>query len=216
MLKESNVGFVYALSVIAGTETLSPARVTVLSIIFFATTLTVHGEANLTLNGFLLQMGSCLCESSKITLQGVLLTNRGKKLDALTFVLLLTPMCFVVISCVCLVLLLCQWEHVLPHWDDLVRNWQFILGSTVLAFALNVSTATFIKHSSSTSFVLAMLLKDMVVVLSGVIFFGEEVATLQVLAFGLQLVGLLAWTMLKLFPEKFENLSCMHRPVLSF
>merc|ERR1740138_1962379 len=74
-----------------------------------------------------------------------------------------------------------------PQLSDFSRNAYLLLANMLLAFFLNITIALFIKHSSATSTVLAMLLKDVVVILSSVVFGGAVVTRIQVVGLTFQI-----------------------------
>lgn len=207
MMKEANLVLVYTFSLMAALERFDWCSVRVLAVVVVATLLTIHGEVNFSLLGFTLQVSSQFFESLKIVLQAMLLCNAGKKLDALTYVLLVMPLCFVVLSNLLFVLLF-VWpnEHFpTPQWSDMVAWWPHLLANACLAFSLNVVIALFVKHSSAVAFILTGILKDSMIVCAGGLLLHEVVSLLQVLGFTLQLCTILTWSLMKTFPQQFED-----------
>jgi hypothetical protein len=98
MLKESNIVLVYVFSLCLAIEKLSWRNVGLLACVLAATCLTIQGELNFSMQGFTLQFTSQFFESTKIVLQSLLLSHAGRKLDALTYVLLVMPLCGVVLG----------------------------------------------------------------------------------------------------------------------
>merc|ERR1740121_251754 len=92
MMKEANIVLVYLLSLLAALEVFSWRHVQVIIFAIFAASLTIKGELNFSLDGFLIQLTGGICECARIVLQSVLLS--GKKLDALSYVLIISPICF--------------------------------------------------------------------------------------------------------------------------
>merc|ERR1719343_1496666 len=93
MMKESNVIIVYTFSLVCGLEIFSMRNVGVLLFILACTTMTITGELNFSLKGTLVQ-GTCqIFESSRLVLQSILLSG-AMKLDALTYNLIVMPLCF--------------------------------------------------------------------------------------------------------------------------
>jgi hypothetical protein len=207
MMKEANLVLVYVFSLIAALEKFSWRAVTVLAFVIFATTLTIHGEVNFSMTGFVIQGVSQLFETVKIVLQAMLLSNAGRKLDALTYVLLVMPLCAVVLGLGICALTLFPHEHFLtPQWHDLELWWPHLLANACIAFALNVVIALFVKHSSGVSFVLAGILKDAMIVAAGAFLLKEVITLIQSFGFFLQCIGVLLWGMMKNFQEKFERM----------
>lgn len=206
MMKESNVVVVYLISLALALEKFDRRRATVLVFILGATALTIHGEARLSHTGLTLQGVSVLCESMKLTLQSYTLSASGRRLDALTYVMLLAPLVFLVLSVSAAVLGVC-WPSrpvalMLPSWQDIVEYRSLLVANGCLAFAMNISHALFIKNSSAITFILTgIILKDVMIVIVGSVIMGNSLTFQQAFGFALQLVGILAWSLMKLFPE---------------
>merc|ERR1719181_2145863 len=85
-------------------------------------------------------------------------------------------------------------------------NWKWtLLANMCLAGSLNVSTFVFIRVSSAVSFVLAGIMKDVMIVLVGIIFMGHQISGLQASGFSLQVSLVFLWSLLKTFPREFET-----------
>jgi len=211
MMKQSNVVLVYLFSLAVGLERYSHRQVAVLVFIVCATSLTVRGEHRFSGAGFALQAASMVFESMKLTLQNYSLSAVGKKLDALTYVLLIAPLAAGLIVAIPGALSLLRptpvWSHVpesllLPPWH-LVLEYRWLLAANgCLAFALNVSHAFFIQRSSAITFILSgITLKDILIVGTGAVILGELLNPLQMAGFALQVVGILCWGLLKVGPD---------------
>lgn len=207
MLKESNLVLVYLFSLFAALEVFSWTKGRILICIVFATMLTIEGELRFSFTGFVIQGTSQFFESAKIVLQAIILSGAGKKLDPLSYVLLVMPLCFMVLgSLICGLVFVYPIETFrTPNFADLAEWWPMLLANACVAFALNVTVAVFMKNSSAVAFILAGITKDAVIVLAGGAFLGELVSGLQIFAFMLQLVFIWTWSLMKMFPEKFEN-----------
>jgi len=205
MMKEANLVLVYVFSLLAALERFSWRSVGILVFIIFATTLSIHGELNFSMTGFMIQGTSQLFECCKIVLQAMLLSSAGKKLDALTYVMLVMPLCAAVLGVgICA---LCAFPHshfLVPSWNTVVLWWPHLLANACVAFLLNVIIALFVKHSSAVAFILAGIVKDAMIVTAGAVVFNEFISAIQVVGFSLQLAGILVWSMIKTFPERFE------------
>mmetsp|Transcript_116372 Transcript_116372/g.324268 ORF Transcript_116372/g.324268 Transcript_116372/m.324268 type:complete len:452 (-) Transcript_116372:205-1560(-) len=205
MMKQSNVVLVYFFSLALSLESFSWKRILVLACIVAATGMTVHGELNFSLTGFAIQGVSMLCESLKLTLQSHSLSATGRKLDALTFVMLIAPLVLLVLLALLLGLHL-FWPTrpealTLPPLTALWEYRHLLLANGSLAFAMNVSHALLIKRSSATAFILTgVIMKDVVIVVVGAMLLGELLSPLQVAGFTMQLVAILVWSLLKAAP----------------
>mmetsp|Transcript_33860 Transcript_33860/g.97367 ORF Transcript_33860/g.97367 Transcript_33860/m.97367 type:complete len:403 (+) Transcript_33860:70-1278(+) len=207
MMKEANLALVYTLSLVAALERFNWRNAWILVCIIMATSLTIHGELNFSWTGFSLQGTSQLFESSKIVLQAMLLSSHGKKLDAMTYVLLVMPLCAVVLG-VALLVLIFVWpnEHLaMPAGHELAAWAPHLFLNACVAFTLNVVIALFMKMSSAVAFILAGICKDAMIVTSGVFLFREVISGMQAIGFSLQLLLILVYTLGKTFPDKFEQ-----------
>jgi len=206
MMKEANVVLVYGFSLIAALETFSGRHAQVLVCVLLATTLTIQGELHFSLAGFLIQASGQIFESLRIVLQGVLLT--GKKLDPMTYQLLISPLCFLFLASFmgCASFAGPSMSKLgLPPMSLVIAWWPILLANGLVAFALNVSIALFMKMSSPVSFVLAGIVKDCAIVSVSALFMHEDISGQQIIGFSLQLCAILLWSLMKRFPEEFEN-----------
>jgi len=113
MMKEANLVLVYTFSLIAAMEKFSWRSCGILAFIIVATTMTIHGEVNFSMTGFAIQGISQLFESCKIVLQAMLLSHAGRKLDALTYVLIVMPLCAILLAAGICMLTVFPHEHFL-------------------------------------------------------------------------------------------------------
>merc|ERR1719181_145388 len=93
--------FGYILGLFLFMERLNNTKVCVLLVLLLATALTICGASSFSLAGFALQGAAMLCESVRGSLQALLLSRNGWRLDALTYVLLVMPVCMVLLTCIC-------------------------------------------------------------------------------------------------------------------
>merc|ERR1719316_837889 len=93
------------------------------------------------------QMGGQCGEVLKIILQQMIM--QGLKVDPLTMVMIMSPLCLVTLS----VGLYFLWQPGI--WTHAQQNWQHLALNGCNAFVLNVAVATVIKYASGVSFVLA-------------------------------------------------------------
>jgi len=206
MMKEANLVLVYVFSLMAALEKFSWRSVGILIFICFATSMTIHGELNFSMTGFVIQSIGQLFECCKIVLQAMLLSSAGRKLDPLTYVLLVMPMCAVMLGAgICALIAFPHSHFMTPQWHDLVQWWPHLLANACVAFLLNVVIAFFVKHSSAVSFILAGIVKDAMIVAAGTLLFREVVSLIQTIGFSLQLSAILLWSMIKTFPDRFDN-----------
>jgi len=207
MMKEANLALVYAMSLVVAIERWNWRHAQILTAVVAATLLTIHGELHFSWTGFTIQGLSQLFECTKIVLQAMLLSSAGRKLDALTYVMLVMPLCAMILGSALLWLVYVQpSQHLMtPTWADLATWWPHLLVNACVAFTLNVVIALFIKYSSAVAFILAGMVKDAMIVCSGVLLLSEVISGMQGIGFFLQLALILVYTMTKTFPEQFED-----------
>jgi len=207
MLKEFNVVMVYGMSLLAGLEIFTWIKMSVILSITFATLMTIRGEMHFSLAGFAFQGTGQVVESLKIVLQVLLLTRSYGKIDPLSYILLFIPFCFLFLGA-----FLIFSYHVepafglkTPSWSEVVGWWPLLLANSCLAFLLNVSAAVFMTYGSAVAFVLAGVIKDVVIVMSGAALMGEHVSAVQFPAFFSQVALVWLWSMMSRFPENFKD-----------
>mmetsp|Transcript_52773 Transcript_52773/g.112957 ORF Transcript_52773/g.112957 Transcript_52773/m.112957 type:complete len:376 (+) Transcript_52773:109-1236(+) len=207
MMKESNVVLVYLLALAAQVEVFRWRQAWLLFFIVLMTMVTVEGEIHFSLVGFAIQGLSCLCESGKIIVQGVLLSGGGRKLDPLSYVLIVSPLCFAFLVAILLVHVYAVPISViaLPAWSEIVNHRWLLAANALVAFSLNVVIALFIQYSSAIAFVVMGIVKDAMIVVASAAILHEPLSTQQMIGFPAQLMLVLLWSLLKAFPAQFEN-----------
>lgn len=210
MMKESNIAFVYLFSLVAALDSFTLPKGCVLVFILLATGLTIHGEVTFSWAGFIIQGSGQLLESLRIVLQALLLSNSGWKLDALSYIMLVMPLCCILLAVIYFVLAAVHPLNMLKiaQWRDLATWWPELLANSMLAFLLNIVIAFFMKHTTPMGFVLAGIVKDACIVIAGALILGEDVTSTQVFGFIFQLGLVWTWSMMKLFPDKCDNTFC--------
>lgn len=205
MMKEANLVLVYIMSVCLAMEKFLWRSVVLIVLIMAATTMTIHGEIHFSWTGFTMQAVGQIFESAKIVLQAVLLS--GWKLDALSYMLLVPPLCAMVLGVEMLFLVFVYpIEHfaVPTLWNVLAWS-PYLLASSCLAFMLNTVVALFVKNSSAIAYILAGLVKDAAIVGAGVYVLREATSVQQVTGFVLQLSLVFLWSLCKTYPKIFER-----------
>lgn len=216
MMKESNVVWVYLLSVLFAMEVFTWPMAQVLVMLVGATFLSVRGELNFSAIGFTVQAISQVFESLKITTQGLLLAGSGRKMDALTYTLVVMPLCFVALAF--LVALFQGLGHLapgaaptmgeafaMPPPATIAKLWPLLLLNGLCACSLNVVSAVLVKSTSAVTFVLTGIAKDVCIVLGGAMVMGEEVSRMQVIGFTLQLMMIAVYSTMKRNPLTFKD-----------
>lgn len=219
MMKEANLVLVYFLSLLFALEQFRLRSIVILLFICAATSLTIVGELKFSWTGFAMQGTSQLFECGKIVLQSVLLSEAGKKLDVMSYLVLVAPACFGVLCIAGFGLYFVAPEHsFVEAWPHFEAWWPYLMMNSLVAFALNVVIALFIKHTSAVPFILAGMVKDVCIVTAGATLFHEHISVLQVIGFTLQMSGILLWSVVKTFPQNFEDgmLTGMQRTIFGY
>jgi hypothetical protein len=207
MMKQGNVIIVYAFSLCFGLEVFQMKSVLVLGGVVLATMATIDGELHFSMVGFIVQSCCCFFESLKVVLQGILLAGAGTKLDPLSFVLIVSPQVLFFLSLVVAAQVTFPQliAFPMPTLADFIQ-WKWLLVSNViLAFALNVICALFLKYGSPIAFLLVNIVKDIMIVVTSSIFLGEVVSYQQMLSFPIQLIFISLWSLMKSHAEWFDK-----------
>eukprot|EP00930_Biecheleria_cincta_P014259 TRINITY_DN12352_c0_g1_i2.p1 TRINITY_DN12352_c0_g1~~TRINITY_DN12352_c0_g1_i2.p1 ORF type:complete len:332 (+),score=60.93 TRINITY_DN12352_c0_g1_i2:89-1084(+) len=198
MMKESNIITVYVMSLAIGAESFDSKQSLVLVLLAIATVGSIHGEVRFSLAGFVLQAVACLGDASKNIISAMLLSGAGKKLDPMSFSLLLSPLVLGFTGLLCVGQHQVQGMTSLPSQQAFERSWQLLLGNAVLAFGLNLAIAMFLRYSSALSFGMLGILKDILVVISSTALLGAHISGVQTVSFTMQIVLLCIWTYMKM------------------
>eukprot|EP00929_Paragymnodinium_shiwhaense_P027079 TRINITY_DN15975_c0_g3_i1.p1 TRINITY_DN15975_c0_g3~~TRINITY_DN15975_c0_g3_i1.p1 ORF type:complete len:552 (+),score=135.32 TRINITY_DN15975_c0_g3_i1:67-1722(+) len=209
MIKESNLVWVYLLSLACGFERLSCGQAQIIAIAIMGMGMAIHGELNFSLFGFVAQTLALLCESCRIILQGTVLSGGGKKLDPLSYMVLICPPSALCLACMLLLSKVLPSDGLDGAYDtpslQTLRDFApILLSNACVAFSLNLSIAAFLKRTSPMAYCMNGLLKDVAAVLVGVVVVKEVVAPLQVVGFVFELLAVALWSLLKNFPARFS------------
>lgn len=193
-MKESNVAVVFALACLAGLQQCTRSRIFVIAWIMLGAGMAIHGEVHFVLVGFGLQALSQLGECGKTVLGEWIMTD-GFKLDPLTYTMFMSPICF----CILFAFTVLTWDHEIAV--QFASWWPVLLPNAFVAFTLNVICAFVIKECSAITFMLTGLVKDMVIVLGCMVWFGDIVVRQQFMGFGICLGGIAFWSLMRSDPD---------------
>lgn len=189
--KEGNIALVFVLSCLLGLQVFNWYKVAVLTIVLIGCSVCANGEIKFVWMGFLLQITSQFAEVSKNLIGEVVMTGAGLKLDALTFVSFQAP-------CSLIPLLVAFSASYSPDvLASFARVWPLILLNGLVAFCLNVMIALTLKKLSTVAFVIIGLLKDVFIVTSSSLVFGDRVSLQQRAGFTITILGIILWSALK-------------------
>lgn len=193
VMKQCNVATIYAFSVICGLDALRKCSIKLLAITLIGTTLTVHGELQFQLTGFLLQIGSSVSEAAKVVTQGLLMSG-STKLDPLSMVLFMAPACLFA-----LVVPLCISDayRAAEILQQFKAHSVMIIANASCAFALNCVVAQCIKSLSPTGYIMMGVLKDVFIVTTSAIVLGESLTLQQTCGFAIALTGVAGYSLFR-------------------
>merc|ERR1719331_2188113 len=177
VMKQANVAVIYTFSVICGLDALRRCSIMLLACTVFGTFLTIRGELQFQLLGFILQVGSSLAEASKVIAQGLLMSGSAK-LDPLTLVLFMAPSCLLAIAPPFVAV-----EANSAMFVQYMKYLPVLLANAMLAFSLNVVVAFCIKQLSPVGYIMMGTLKDVLIVSSSAVLLGETLTLQQMVGF---------------------------------
>lgn len=208
MMKESNLVIIYMLSLVVGLEIFAKGKALVLLCVVFATSMSIEGEIHFSWLGFEVQGSSQVFGCVKMTLQTLLLTRVGKKLDTFAYVLVIMPLVVVVLGTLALVQAN-VWPGMTtsgtPSLAEVLANRQQLLASATLALCLNISIAALLQLASAVGFILVGIVKDGCIVVGAAVILHEVISDQQVVGFILQTVFILLYSLMNIFPDEFET-----------
>merc|ERR1719440_1824810 len=189
MCKEMNVVMIYLAGLFLAVEKYNGQTLASLFIVMIGCWMSIHGEMNPSGVGFAIQMISQCAEVVKIIIQQMIM--QGMRVDPLTMVLTMSPLCLCTLS----IGLYFLWE---PGTMVDAHHMAFHLCLNGLnAFALNVAVALVIRYASGVSFVLAGVIKDILIVTFAAIFAGALVTRMQIAGFTIAVVGVAAHSLVR-------------------
>lgn len=190
--KQGNVALMFFMSCAVGSQSFSWHKLAVLSIVIAGCTTCAHGEIHFVLIGLVLQLASQLTECSKNLIGEAVMGGAGLKLDVLTFVLFQAPFSLLFLG----VGVFFSWTPDVV--TDFKKHWHWLVVNACIAFLLNVLIAVTLKKLSALAFVIIGVVKDMVIVSSSSLVFGDPISQAQQVGFAVTITGVLLWSRLKL------------------
>ena len=210
MLKAFTPVAVLIFSFFSGLEKTSTTELYIVTVICIGVAMTSVGETFFSWIGFTFQALAILAESTRLVLVNLLLKNL--KLDPLSSLYYIAPVCATFIGLACLI-----FEASSLPWDRMLTiEFLFIMiVNGLVSFTLNVAVVLLISNTSALILTLAGIVKDIMLVLLSVIIFGSPVTPLQYVGYGVALLGLHLHKEYKKEPEKiatlFGKISCTSR-----
>lgn len=138
-----------------------------------------YGELNFHLTGFVLLLGSIFAEALRLIGIQVLLTRADIKLNSITTLYYVSPVCFVFLIIPFIAVELPE----LRKADLTDLSAAVLFGNALLAFALNISVFLLIGKTSALTMNVAGVVKDWLLIYTGSIIFASPVSELQLLGY---------------------------------
>jgi len=201
MLKAFTPVAVLIFSFFSGLEKPSGLELAIVTIICIGVALTSVGESFFSWAGFTFQSLAILAEASRLVMVNILIRNL--KLDPLSTLYYIAPICCVFIGAACFLFELQD----LP-WDRMMTI-DFVLIMLLnggVAFLLNVAVVLLIGNTSALVLTLAGIVKDILLVFLSIAIFGSPVTPLQYAGYSLALLGLNLHKEYKKNPERIGQL----------
>jgi drug/metabolite transporter (DMT)-like permease len=201
MLKAFTPVAVLIFSFFSGLEKTSTTELYIVTVICIGVAMTSVGETFFSWIGFTFQALAILAESTRLVLVNLLLKNL--KLDPLSSLYYIAPVCATFIGLACLI-----FEAGSLPWERMLTiNFLFIMiVNGLVSFTLNVAVVLLISNTSALILTLAGIVKDIMLVLLSVLIFGSPVTPLQYVGYGVALLGLHLHKEYKKTPEKIAAL----------
>lgn len=190
-MKEGNVVVVFLLSCAVGLQRMDCKKGGIILWVLAGSALSVDGEVNFVLVGFMLQVCSQLAESSKNVLGEFIMKGSGFKLDPLSYIMFMAPSALIFL----MVGIVFTWER--EAIAAARENWHYLLPNALLAYSLNVTIAAVLENCSAMALIWAGLLKDITIVVVSSHLFGDTVTPAQYIGFAITLAGVSAWSLIK-------------------
>ena len=198
MLKSLGSATVLLASVSLGLKTFSWPLAVNMSIIIFGVMLTAAGTMSFAWSGLMLQLAGTVCEAYRLGLTEKLINEPAKgtkePIERMTPMLLLfyvAPVCAAFTAVLALFLDLPRMR--LNGWSEV--GFTMFATSAVIAFALNLASMMVISATSSLTLTVCGVLKNALLVVGSVFFFGEKVTGLQVFGYLVATGGLVLYSL---------------------
>eukprot|EP01036_Dinobryon_divergens_P022369 gene22369-30619_t len=184
MLKSSTPVIVLLLSFVAGREKPSLVQLLITFMISVGVVLSTVGELKFNMMGFIIQFSAVCCECSRSLIMDLLLAN--KKIDSLSMLYYMAPFSSVTLAIGFLYIELPQFLETEFTLNLLVAL--FLNGC--LSFSLNIAVIMLVSNASVIVMSACGPLKDILLVIISILFFKTNVTSLQIVGFGISLLGM--------------------------
>ena len=197
MVKALMPCIVYVVGIAFKVEKYTAKVMTNMVVIAVGVAIASYGELNFNTTGFLLLMGSLISESIRIVSIQIILTRADIKLNSVTTLYYVSPVCFVFLT---IPFVFVELPHILAA-EIIPVNPVVLLSSAVLAFALNISVFLLIGKTSALTMNVAGVVKDWILIFISSLLFDAPIASLQLWGYLVAFIAVCHYNFLK-FEEK--------------
>eukprot|EP01036_Dinobryon_divergens_P033737 gene33737-43599_t len=187
------------LNFLAGKEKPSWMQFSIVIMVSVGVIMASVGELNFSLVGFIIQFSAVMCDCFNKLLADIVL--KDTVVDTLSMLYYTSPAATV---CIAIGFFVFEW----PVFNTELFTAQFtliLLVNGLWAFGLNISVLLLVSNTSSMVISLVGPIKDILLVISSVLIFGNSITALQVLGFSLTLTALYVYREFKNDPVKFRD-----------
>ncbi|EON97650.1 putative duf250 domain membrane protein [Phaeoacremonium minimum UCRPA7] len=160
-------------------------------IIVFGVGLASVGEIAFSWMGFIFQVGGIVFEAMRLVMIQVMLSEEGQGMDPLVSLYYYAPVCAVMNFIVAWLSEASKFE-----WEDLYQTGMgILLLNAAVAFMLNVSSVFLIGKTSGLVMTLTGILKNILLIVAGVMIWGTSITALQLFGYMIALGGLVYYSL---------------------
>jgi drug/metabolite transporter (DMT)-like permease len=188
MCKQLNPVLVYCVSLLVRIEGWDSYTAALLVVVTMGCLFAINAEINFSALGAAFQLGGQSCNVLKVVAQQHLMQGSRYKIDPMTMILLNCTFGAVSTSA----LLYYIWTPEI--WIRAQAHWGLLAFNCVISFFLDLTICTVIEGASGVSFIVAGIVKNMVVVVFAMIFFQTQLAPVQWCGYSLAILGTAFYT----------------------
>lgn len=199
MIKGLNLPAVYIMCLVIGLERFNRRTFSLLLFITVFTSLAAYnpGHAEAHSRGVIFQLIACFSDCMRLIITELLL-NGEFKMDTLSTVVITTPVGALLLGAV----QLSTPDHGLLQ--DFKVWWPLIVCNGFLAFLLNIIMVYMVVRTSAVGYNLSGIIKNVFCVTVFAMYFHEKLLPIQIVCYSISTLGILVYSMAKLFPEDFK------------
>ena len=175
--------------------------IAIISAISLGVAIASYGELRFNMTGFIYQWMGLACESTRLVLVNVLLSGRGLKLDPLSSLYYIAPVCMVLNATACF---LFEYSKI-PSGAVAQLGLVVLLLNGLVAFCLNLAVVFLIKNASSLVLTLAGVVKDILIISISMFLFSAPVSFIQAFGYTFAIAGLVLYKRYKSNREYYEQ-----------